>query len=328
MARDIEWAFADGTLYLLQCRAVTAGSTKDEEPAPVEVTGDPVEALARRTALRRARRATEVAADRAPVQGAPFRRGRDRHPRGLGRRGLLPHRLRRGNGLDPRRGAGELEAGRLLRRDRVDRRGSAHGDDHRLDRPRLSRAHVLGVPPARASTTARSAGSSCSRWRRCSATRSKSPPNPESQLRGDQDVDRCSIHELLDRRAVGKLVVDLAELGPTRRLVQRDGGLVPRHDVEYRHEPEITGFRGRDLQQPASETSATRRRRDHEPGDDAELAGMHSELRSRQPEDSQRRCPMQRDMADDSGCVFDDPCRPLAGDATNPRKSPSETNTG
>ena len=26
-ARDIEWAFADGTLYLLQCRAVTrAGS--------------------------------------------------------------------------------------------------------------------------------------------------------------------------------------------------------------------------------------------------------------------------------------------------------------
>ena len=23
-ARDIEWAFADGTLYLLQCRAVTA----------------------------------------------------------------------------------------------------------------------------------------------------------------------------------------------------------------------------------------------------------------------------------------------------------------
>jgi len=38
--RDIEWAFADGELYLLQCRAITrAGSTQDASPAgaPVEV---------------------------------------------------------------------------------------------------------------------------------------------------------------------------------------------------------------------------------------------------------------------------------------------------
>ncbi len=41
--RDIEWAVADGTLYLLQCRAVTAGTTTDGQvkkappaPAPVE----------------------------------------------------------------------------------------------------------------------------------------------------------------------------------------------------------------------------------------------------------------------------------------------------
>ena len=47
LARDIEWAFADGTLYLLQCRAVTAGSTKEKGSAPVEVTGDPVEATKR-----------------------------------------------------------------------------------------------------------------------------------------------------------------------------------------------------------------------------------------------------------------------------------------
>jgi len=34
-SRDIEWAFADGELYLLQCRAVTrAGSTKPRPPAP------------------------------------------------------------------------------------------------------------------------------------------------------------------------------------------------------------------------------------------------------------------------------------------------------
>jgi phosphoenolpyruvate synthase/pyruvate phosphate dikinase len=47
MARDIEWAFADGTLYLLQCRAVTAGSSREKAAAPVEVTSDPVEALGR-----------------------------------------------------------------------------------------------------------------------------------------------------------------------------------------------------------------------------------------------------------------------------------------
>jgi Pyruvate phosphate dikinase, AMP/ATP-binding domain/Cyclic nucleotide-binding domain len=45
-ARDIEWAFADGTLYLLQCRAVTAGSSK-ETAEPAAVTTDPGEALRR-----------------------------------------------------------------------------------------------------------------------------------------------------------------------------------------------------------------------------------------------------------------------------------------
>ena len=33
-ARDIEWAFADGTLYLLQCRAVTTGASHAAAPAP------------------------------------------------------------------------------------------------------------------------------------------------------------------------------------------------------------------------------------------------------------------------------------------------------
>lgn len=37
-ARDIEWAFADGKLYLLQCRAITrAGSEQQTRGAPVEV---------------------------------------------------------------------------------------------------------------------------------------------------------------------------------------------------------------------------------------------------------------------------------------------------
>ena len=47
MARDIEWAFAGGTLYLLQCRAVTAGASHEKEAEPEPVTGDPVEALTR-----------------------------------------------------------------------------------------------------------------------------------------------------------------------------------------------------------------------------------------------------------------------------------------
>ena len=47
-ARDVEWAFADGTLYLLQCRAMTTGpSHKKEEDVPVPITSDPVEALER-----------------------------------------------------------------------------------------------------------------------------------------------------------------------------------------------------------------------------------------------------------------------------------------
>ncbi len=33
--RDIEWAIQDGTLYLLQCRAVTTGKPPAEQPAPV-----------------------------------------------------------------------------------------------------------------------------------------------------------------------------------------------------------------------------------------------------------------------------------------------------
>jgi phosphoenolpyruvate synthase/pyruvate phosphate dikinase len=42
-ARDIEFAFADTTLYLLQCRAVTTGSSR--QPASETVATDPVAAL-------------------------------------------------------------------------------------------------------------------------------------------------------------------------------------------------------------------------------------------------------------------------------------------
>lgn len=46
--RDIEWAFADGTLYLLQCRAVTTGDASSGAKKGPAI-GDPVEALQRVT---------------------------------------------------------------------------------------------------------------------------------------------------------------------------------------------------------------------------------------------------------------------------------------
>ena len=44
-ARDVEWAFAGGTLYLLQCRAVTTGSSHETPPAPEPAASDPAEVL-------------------------------------------------------------------------------------------------------------------------------------------------------------------------------------------------------------------------------------------------------------------------------------------
>jgi pyruvate,water dikinase len=45
--RDIEWAFQDETLFLLQCRAVTTGKARSEAPPPGPPPLDPVAALQR-----------------------------------------------------------------------------------------------------------------------------------------------------------------------------------------------------------------------------------------------------------------------------------------
>ncbi len=45
--RDIEWAIQDGTLYLLQCRAVTTGKARSEAPPPGPPPQDPMAALQR-----------------------------------------------------------------------------------------------------------------------------------------------------------------------------------------------------------------------------------------------------------------------------------------
>lgn len=44
-ARDVEWAFAGGTLYLLQCRAVTTGRPPQQDSPSATEIGDPVETL-------------------------------------------------------------------------------------------------------------------------------------------------------------------------------------------------------------------------------------------------------------------------------------------
>jgi pyruvate,water dikinase len=45
--RDIEWAYQDGTLYLLQCRAITTGKARSDAPPPGPPPPDPVAALRR-----------------------------------------------------------------------------------------------------------------------------------------------------------------------------------------------------------------------------------------------------------------------------------------
>ena len=45
--RDIEWAFQDGTLFLLQCRAITTGKARGDAPPPGPPPRNPVAALQR-----------------------------------------------------------------------------------------------------------------------------------------------------------------------------------------------------------------------------------------------------------------------------------------
>ena len=45
--RDIEWAFLDATLYLLQCRAITTGKARGDAPPPGPPPRSPVAALQR-----------------------------------------------------------------------------------------------------------------------------------------------------------------------------------------------------------------------------------------------------------------------------------------
>src|SRR4029453_7615532 len=85
----------------------------------------------------------------ALVQAAHLRRRHDGRPRGPNRRGILPERERRGNGLGPRLGAWQARPRRLLRRNRPHRRRREERHSHGRQRAPLLRPHVLGIPAAR-----------------------------------------------------------------------------------------------------------------------------------------------------------------------------------
>ena len=131
-------------LYLLQCRAVTRGAAPDGRARPTAT------AIATSVPLFADLEPTRGRASRA-VQGAPLRGGRDGHQGGLGRRGVLRDRVGRGDGHGRRPGARRRSApgdyfGEIALIDEGARSATITADD----RARLLRAHLLGVPPARA----------------------------------------------------------------------------------------------------------------------------------------------------------------------------------
>ena len=147
-ARDIEWAFAGGQLYLLQCRAVTRAGSSPRPAAPPAASG-PVEVI-ERVPLFANMSPRDVEGIAALFKERRFAAGETITKEGAG--GAAFFVIESGEatvsvGGQPR---ATLTERRLLRRDRADRRGRTLGDDHREHRARLLRAHLLGVPAARA----------------------------------------------------------------------------------------------------------------------------------------------------------------------------------
>ena len=107
-ARDIEWAVADGQLYLLQCRAVTRSQGMPAPTLPGRRGG--AGGGGQRGASVRLAAAAGRREGRASVQGAALRRRRDRHQGGLRRRGILPDPVGRGDRHSSRRTARRVGA--------------------------------------------------------------------------------------------------------------------------------------------------------------------------------------------------------------------------
>ncbi len=148
-ARDIEWAFADGQLYLLQCRAVTRAGSSPRPTAP-RATSGPVEVI-ERVPLFANMSPRDVEGIAALFKERRFAAGETVTKEGAGGAAFFVIESGEATVSIGGRQRATLDEGRLLRRDRAHRRGRALGDDHR-DAATLVclRAHLLGVPSARA----------------------------------------------------------------------------------------------------------------------------------------------------------------------------------
>ena len=149
-ARDIEWAFAGGQLYLLQCRAVTRAGIVAAAAARRRSTADRSRSI-EHVPLFANMSPRDVEGIAALFKERRFAAGETITKEGAGGAAFFVIESGEATVIDRRPASSRrLDGRRLLRRDRAHRRGRALGDDHRDDRARLLRAHLLGVPTARA----------------------------------------------------------------------------------------------------------------------------------------------------------------------------------
>ena len=159
--RDIEWAFAGGS-----STCSSAGRSRGSRRSRARPqAAAPADAVAQRRRSSPTSTPDELAKVAALFKERRFAAGETVIKEGSG--GAAFFVIESGEatvtiGGEPR---GTLARGRPLRRDRADRRGRAHGDDHRR-RPTSSATGSRSGSSARSSRrTARSAGSSCRRSR-------------------------------------------------------------------------------------------------------------------------------------------------------------------
>ena len=145
--RDIEWAFQQGTLYLLQCRAVTTGKARSGVSDPGPPRRDPVASLQRVELFAGMdRRQSEQIA--RLLKERRFAKGETVIMEGSG--GAAFFIIASGEARVSSKGVNRRypRARPVLRRGRLDRRRAPFGHGNRRDRPGLLRAHFLGIPTA------------------------------------------------------------------------------------------------------------------------------------------------------------------------------------
>src|SRR5204863_4076497 len=144
--RDIEWASQDGTLYLLQCRAITTGKARSEAPPPGPPPRDPVAALQRTQFFADMdRRQSEQIA--RLLKERRFTKGETVIMEGSGGAAFFII-ASGGKGFEQGRQPRYPRPGRAFWRGRFDRRRAPFGNSNRRNRSGLLRAHVLGIPSA------------------------------------------------------------------------------------------------------------------------------------------------------------------------------------